>query len=241
MKANSLYFIFLLAFTSLTSSSCALLSSALDYDNKKLKNYIQGSGFNRRDLSDIQRNLTRNSKMGGDIYRVKLYPYTKPLIEALVDDQAAALSLTKQKRQTLRKNLEDKYLKGKTCFQFAYQVTRIKKASQLQDWKVQIVDHNKLIINTEWIPESLTSIPTKSFEYIGSVREPLWIGKGVACTNRKVDLSKNFDIKLTVAFAPFPFDKETLLSWEYPVYEEINGEKVEVKTEGKNYKGYRAW
>lgn len=237
MKANSYFFLPLII---VTTSSCALFNGP-QYNNKKLKAYIQGSGFNRSDLADIKRNLTRTIKMGGDIYRVKLTPYTKPLIDVLVDDQTAVLSLTKQQRQTLRNNLEQKYLKRKTCFQFDYQVTRHKEASQLQDWKIQVVDHNKLTYDTTWTPKSLAMIPTKSYEYIGSIREPMWIGEGVACTDTKVDLSKNFNTKLTVAFAPFPFSKEATLSWEYPAYKEVNGKKVEVKTEGKNYKGYRAW
>lgn len=237
MKANTTL---LLSLSVLATSSCALFQGPT-YDNKKLEGYVQGTGFSRSDLADIENNLTRKAKMAGDIYRVKLYPYTEPLIEALVDDQAAAFSLTKEQRKTLKTNLEERYLKRKTCFQFHYQVTRQKEASQLTDWKVQVIDSHENIYDTSWAPESIAAIPAKSFDYIGSVREPMWIGEGVACTNQKVDLSKDFDAKLTVAFAPFPFDKEETLSWQYPVYKEVDGEKVEVEEKSKNYKGYRAW
>ncbi len=224
-----------------TFSGCAFLSSTPEFDNKKLEGHIQGSGFNREDLVDIEKNLTRKTKMAGSIYRVKAYPYTKPLIEALVDDQAAALSLTQKQRKQLAHNLEEKYLNAKTCFQFEYHVARIDKASQLKDWKLQIIDHYENVFDTQWTPESLAAIPTKSFEYIGSIREPAWLGEGVACTTQKVDLSKDFNTKITAQFAPFPFSKEDTLTWQYPVYEEIDGEKVVVKEKGKDFKGYRGW
>lgn len=231
----------LLPLTLISASSCALFSSAPSFDNKKLEEYIQGSGFNRNDLTDIETNLTRNTKMAGDIYRVQVYPYTAPLIEALVDDQAAALSLTQEQRKTLSANLVEKYLSKKTCLQFHYQVARVSKVSQLKDWRLQIVDHYKNTFNTQWTQESLAAIPTKSFDYIGPTREPVWIGQGVACTHQKVDLSKDFNTKVIAQFAPFPFSKEDTLTWKYPVYKEVNGEKVEVEEKSEDYKGYRGW
>ncbi len=232
---------FFIPLTLLSASGCAFFSNTPEFDNKKLVEYIQGSGFNRTQLSDIERNLTRKANMAGDIYRIRVYPYTFPLIEALVDDQAAALSLTKSQRSELAKNLQEKYLNQKTCLQFDYQVSRIAKVSQLKDWKLQIIDQYENSYDTQWTQDSLAAIPTKSFDYIGSVREPMWIGNGVACTHQKVDLSKDFDTKVMAQFAPFPFSKEETLSWQYPVYEEVNGEKVEVKEKNKDFKGYRGW
>ena len=222
-------------------SSCAFFSQNPAYDNKKLKAYVQGSGFDRTELNSIKETLSRSAKMAGNIYKVKVMPMTRPLIEAMVDDQAAALSLTKEERASLLKNLEATYLENKTCLELNYEVTRIEKSSQLEDWQLEILDHDQLSHKTKWTISSLAEIPTKSYEYIGSVREPVWFGKGVACTSRSVDLSKDFDVKVTSHYVPFPFSSEATLYWQYPVYEVIDGKEVEVETKDKNFKGYRGW
>ncbi len=222
-------------------SSCAFFSQNPGYDNKKLKAYVQGSGFDRMELSSIKETLTRSAKMAGNIYKVEVMPMTGPLIEAMADDQAAALSLTKEDRAALLKNLKATYLQKKTCLEFKYEVTRIEKSSQLEDWKLEILDHDQLTHKTEWSISSLAEIPAKSYTYIGSVREPVWLGKGVACSARAVDLSHDFDIKVTSHYVPFPFSSEATLYWQYPVYEVIDGKEVEVETKDKNFKGYRGW
>ena len=98
-----------------------------------------------------------------------------------------------------------------------------------------------ILFNFRGFVDSLNQTPAKSYPYIGSVREPVWFGEGVACSTQPIDLSQNFEVKATVAYSPFPFSTEEYLYWEYPVYEIVDGKKVEVKEESKNYKGYRGW
>jgi hypothetical protein len=222
-------------------SNCSLLSSKNEYDTKKLKPYISGNGFNREDLSEIKKHLSRKVSMGGGIYRIKVYPMTAPLIEAMADDHVAALSLTDMRKEKLKENLFAQYLDKKTCFQFEYEVARIEKSSKLEDWKLEIYDHNKRNFSTQWTEQSLKEIPAKSFTYIGSIKEPVWYGKGVSCSDQNIDLTQDFSIKVVTDFAPFPFSTEADLNWQYPVYKMVEGKEVEVKEESENYKGYRGW
>lgn len=225
----------------LSLSGCAFFSNQAEYDNKKLEEYISGTNFNRTHLSDIKKHLTRKSKLAGDIYRVRVYPYTRPLAEAMIDDQVAALSLTQKDAQKLKDNLIEKYFYKKTCFHFKYEVTRIAKASQLKDWRLEMTDHNGITYKTKWLESSLKKSPVKGHTYIGSIKEPVWTGEGDACTDQKVNLFEDFSIKTIVTYAPFPFSNETELFWQYPVYEYVDGEKVEQKEKNKNFKGYRGW
>ena len=222
-------------------SSCALLSTGPEYDNKRLEDYIQGSGYKASDLPSLKKHLSRNTKMAGDIYRLKAYPYTQALVDAIVDDQAAALSLTEKQRKEVQANLEKKYLNRKTCFQFEYQVTRVEKASQLKDWSLELTDGKDVTYKTQWQKDSFNDIPTKSYTFIGSIREPVWYGQGVACTQQEADLSNDFELKTIAKYSPFPFSTESTLSWDYPEYEVVDGKEVEVETKSKNYKGYRGW
>ncbi len=228
-------------FSLLSLSSCAFFTNTPEYDKKNLEKYMKEDGFDRSYLEDIKKSLSRKTKMGGGIYKLDLTPYTMSLHEALVDDQAAAMSLTQEQKDKLAENLENKFLDHKTCFKFNYEVARIEKASQLQDWKFEVTDHQQITYQLKWDEESLKNVPAKSYEYIGSVREPVWFGEGMACSYQKIDLSENFEVKATVAYAPFPFSAEEILYWQYPAYEVIDGEKVEVKEQDKNFKGYRGW
>lgn len=223
-------------------SSCAFFTSTPEFDNEKLNAYVSGSGFDRDDLRDMKKHLTRKTKLAGSIYKVKAYPYTPALVEALVDDQIGAHSLTKKQSQNLREHMKEEFLTKKTCFHFEYEVTRVEKASNLKDWSLEITDHYKNIYKTQWIKTSEgEDSPAKSFDYVGSVREPVWLGEGNACTDQKVDLTKNFEVKVIAQYAPFPFSKEENLYWQYPVYEVVDGEKQKVEEKNKNYKGYRGW
>ena len=230
-------------------SSCAFFQAA-DKTEEKFIHYIDAKNYSAGQLEEIAESLSRRVSMGGGIYRLTLTPYTEAYLQAYINSEAELKSLSLEDAQKMKETLHERYLNGKSCFRFDYEIAKIDRVTNPESWKLTATsplgeERDPLRYKlTPLPPLSGTQYPkAKSFTYIGSIREPVWFSHADYCTayNDKMNFHRDFSVEIKVSYVPFPFDSDSEVTWHYPVYEMVDGEKVEVKEKKKSFKGYRGW
>lgn len=230
-------------------SSCAFFQPT-DKTQEQFIHYIDAKDFSAAQLEEIAESLSRKTSMGGGIYRLTFTPYTDAYLQAYINSEAELKSLSEKDAKKLKETLHERYLNGKSCFRFDYEIAKIDRVTNPESWKLTAI--SPLGEDSDPLKYKLSALPpltgteypkAKSFTYIGSIREPVWFSHADFCTayNDKINFHRDFALDIQVSYVPFPFDRDSEVTWHYPVYEIVNGEKVEVKEKKKSFKGYRGW
>ncbi len=229
--------------------SCLLLTSCAFFQSKPFDEtalYLSGQKP-EASVEEYEKNLTRNTSMGGGYYQITAKPLVKPLIIKRFEQTASLRGFSPKEKEKALAKINESFLVDKTCFEFQYEAVRFSQVANLSNWELSFINANGDTLPLKWQKEDLKRPSVKSKTYKAGLSQPTWLGQGIACGNFQTDFKSGFALKVKPAFVQFPFSSNTLLSWEFPERIKIKDSetgRIEEKWEEKkkrSYKRYRGW
>lgn len=189
-------------------------SSADKFQHYDALKYLTAKTSDRYPAQEFEEALSREVYLAGGNYHIVAFPYTHAYLTSLVEEQAKLKGLSSIEKKETLKRLTENYITKKTCFKFRYAVLRFNEVGQLKDWQVTY-------FNNQSINEALTweSNPKRDPSFADS-NNPLddlhekWLGDGIACTSKSLDLTQSFGLKVRPQYVQFPFDSYGDLFWD---------------------------
>ncbi len=232
-----------LAALSLSLASCSLFTKKeIDYSDK----YVTGLGLDKNvSAEEIKKNLLRESSMGGGNVQLSAYPFTKALVERMVDETAAVRALTSSRKKELAERLDKEYLAAKTCFQIDISTKRTNKLASLSEWSLMARDGMQYQSALTWRQEDYIKpvITGKFDDFTGA--SPIYYLSGVACSASPLDVRSGIQLTITASEMNFPFSRSETLTFTFDQHEFKGGEVIQVEEAGEKEKKpnrpYQAW
>ncbi|MBT3584020.1 MAG: hypothetical protein HN509_03860 [Halobacteriovoraceae bacterium] len=223
----------------LSLSSCAryFTSPVKDYSDR----YVTGKGLPAdMDSAQLIKKLERKENMGGGVWNLTVFPYSKPLVEKLIQEQSQLKNLGATQKRQLDKKLREKYIVGKSCIHFEFELEKADKMAFLKQWKAYLVDNHDNEVALHWDKKSLVNYPakSKSARYQGSTVR--WTNSGDGCTSLPFVLKDSFRIKIVASSAPWPFERDQIFRYDFDKIVKLEGKKVNLRPKKKVQK-YKGW
>ncbi|GEM_PF-2071829 len=222
----------------LSLTSCAFFSPNPEDNTYQ---YLTGEGVESASPDQFEKALTRATDMAGGNYTVSAYPYTESYLKSLSNHQAHIRGFNPIEAQKYLESLQVKFNKGRTCFNFRYEVLRFNQSSELKNWQIILLDKTGLEYPLTWDKEDLKKAPVMTRVLRSGDNLEQWLGDGVACTTAEPQLNSGFGLKVKPSYVQFPFDATAKIYWEFPEIKIVDGKEVKVEGKKKSFKPYRGW
>lgn len=183
---------------------------------KSALKYLTAKSQDRFPAQEFEEALSREVYLAGGNYHIVAFPYTEAYLKAMVMELTEEKALSKKESSKILNRLKNNFVVNKTCFKFRYSVLRFNEVGQLKDWQVTLFNIKGLKAELTWQSQPKRDpsfADSKNYDPLNELHDK-WLGDGIACLSRKLNLTESFGLKVKPQYVQFPFDSHGDLYWE---------------------------